>query len=195
MNINRHQRVGIIAEDESDVDSARVLIHRITGNDRVAVRKFVGKGCGKIKRKCNAWASTLKTKGCRCLIIIHDLDRKDLDVLRQNIEASISPSPIEPYLICIPVEEMEAWWLSDPKAIQEALKLNRTPKIKGNPEQITSPKEHIGILVRQCSQKTKVYLNTKHNAKIAEHLSIAKAKKCNSFVSFYNFVTKYMILT
>ena len=88
--------------------------------------------------------------------------------------------------------EMEAWWLSDPNAIRVALNLKKTPNVKSHPEQIASPKERIGELVRQCSQKTKVYLNTTHNAKIAEHLDLNKAKRCSSFVPFFNFVTTHM---
>jgi hypothetical protein len=194
MNSLKRHWVGIIAEDECDVDSARILIHSITGrSDTVVVRKFVGKGCGRIKRKCRAWASTLKTKGCKYLIMIHDLDRNDLARLRQDIENAVTPSPIKPYLICIPVEEMEAWWLTDPHAIQLALNLRKTPTIKGNPEYIPSPKERIGELVRQYSQKTKVYLNTEHNVKIAQHLDLTKAKRCASFNPFFDFVTKHLI--
>jgi hypothetical protein len=191
----KSHRVGIIAEDESDVDSVKVLMHRISENHAIDVKKFVGKGCGRIKRKCRSWASTLKAKGCRCLILIHDLDRNDLVQLRQRIEDAVSPSPIQPYLICIPVEEMEAWWLSDPQAIKLALNLRKTPNVKGHPEDIASPKERISALVRHYSDKTKVYMNTEHNAKIAVYLDLGKAKRCHSFVPFFDFVTKHISST
>jgi len=192
MSKARAIRVGIIAEDNSDVDAAKIIIHRIAKSDNVGVKKFVGQGCGRIKRKCGAWASILKTKGCHYLILIHDLDRNDLDDLRLKIEEAVSPCPIEPYLICIPIEEMEAWWLADPKAIRTALKLDKIPKVKGNPQHIASPKEHIGVLVRKCSKNKKVYLNTKHNAKIAAYLDFSKAMRCDSFVPFFDFVTEHI---
>ncbi len=192
MSKARPPRVGIIAEDDSDVAAAKVLIRRLAKSDNIGFKKFVGQGCGRIKRKCQSWANTLKIKGCRYLVLIHDLDRNNLDALRTNLEAAISPSPIMPYLICIPIEEMEAWWLSDPQAIRKALNLQVTPKIKGHPQSIASPKEHIGTLVRQCSNKTKIYLNTEHNAKIAEHLSLSKARQCDSFIPFCDFVTKHI---
>lgn len=184
-------RVGIIAEDNSDVDAAKILIRRIADKNNIGVKRFVGKGCGRIKRKCSSWARTLKSKGCKYLILIHDLDRNDLRALTTNLEAAISPSPITPYLICIPVEEMEAWWLADPLAIRKALNLDVTPKVKGQPQNIFSPKEHIGALVKKCSKK-KMYLNTKHNEKIAQHLNLNKAKNCDSFMPLFAFVTEHM---
>lgn len=194
MSKPRAIRVGIIAEDYSDVDAAKIMIYRIAERDNIGVKKFVGHGCGRIKRKCKAWVSNFKTKKCRYLILIHDLDRNDLNDLRQRLKESVSPCPIEPYLICIPIEEMEAWWLADPQAIRTALNLDRIPKVKGNPQHITSPKERIAAMVKQCSNNNKVYLNTKHNAKIAAHLDFTKAMRCDSFVPFFNFVTKHMAL-
>ena len=54
--------VGIIAEDDSDVESIKILIHRISQNDSIGTKHFVGKGCGKINRKSNSWAINLKEK-------------------------------------------------------------------------------------------------------------------------------------
>ncbi|MDD5759590.1 MAG: DUF4276 family protein [Desulfobulbaceae bacterium] len=192
MSKKKPPKVGIIAEDDSDVDAAKVLIQRIANKDNVAIKRFVGQGCGRIKRKCHSWARNLQIKGCRYLILLHDLDRNELKELQNDLDNAISPSPITPYLICIPIEEMEAWWLADPQAIQKALNLNITPKITGHPQDITSPKEHIESLVKKYSQKTKVYLNTKHNSLIAQHLDLDKARKCGSFLPFYDFVSTHM---
>lgn len=188
----RRLRIGVIAEDKSDVESARVLIRRITQREDIGVRHFIGTGCGKIKRKANSWAQNLRDKGCRLLILIHDLDRAELDKLQQALKGALDPCPMEPYLICIPVEEMEAWWLSDPQAIKRALSLPRAPKIKGHPESISSPKEHLAKLVRRCSNNKKTFLNTKHNAIIAGELDLKKARKCSSFVPFYDFVESHV---
>ncbi len=186
-----HPRIGLIAEDDSDVDAAIVLIKRITGNNRVGMKKFVGKGCGRIKRKCRRWTKDLKQKGCQYLILLHDLDNNNLEQLRSSIEDAISPSPIQPYLICVPIEEMEAWWLADTSAIKKALNLKKFKKIKGDPEQLKSPKEMICDLVRQFSNKEKKYLNTVHNKSIAEHLNLTEAKKkCASFNEFFVFVSE-----
>ena len=181
--------VGIIAEADSDVDSARVLIHRIANNDHIGVRKHVGNGCGKLKRKCRDWSKDLKEKGCSRLVLIHDLDGKDLNRLSRAIQESLYPLPIRLNLICIPVQEFEAWFLSDPQAIQSSMHLKHTPAIKAPPETIDSPKEYLGELIHKASVGEKIYISTKHNVKISQALSIALTlNRCPSFIPFYNFI-------
>jgi hypothetical protein len=189
--MSKPKRVGIIAEDNSDVEAAKILIRRISGISNIGVRKFVGHGCGRINKKSNAWANILSKKKCQCLILIHDLDRKNLNTLYSDINRSLAPSPIKPYLICIPVEEMEAWWLSDPSAIKKAMNLRAFPKVQGHPDTIESPKEHISKLVRRVTKK-KSFINTVHNEKIAQHLNISKALNCSSFSQFHQFVTQHL---
>lgn len=186
--IKRHQKVGIIAEDYSDVDSARILIHRIANNEKIGIRRVVGKGCGRIRKKCHAWSKQLRLKGCSLLVLIHDLDDKNLTELRRTIGEAIDPCPITLNLICIPVHELEAWLLSDPNAIRTAMHLRRTPKVKFPPETINSPKEYLGELIYRTSNGEKLYINTKHNSKIATEISIDLVKKkCPSFLPFYDF--------
>jgi Domain of unknown function (DUF4276) len=184
--------IGIIAEDESDYYSIRILIHRISGNKHISMKKFVGKGCGKIKRKCNAWANQFKQKGCSILIIVHDLDNNDIVSLRDKIIQALAPNPIDKHLICIPIQEFEAWLLSDPDAIKKGMKLNKKPNIKGLPENIQSPKEFLARVIDTASKGEKIYNNTKHNEKIAIELSLEKAKKCTSFIPFWNFVRTHI---
>ncbi len=185
--------VGIIAEDHSDVDSAHILIKRIANNDHIGVRRSVGKGCGRINRKCNAWARQLLQKGCSILVLIHDLDTNDIQDLTRKLQLSLSPCPIPKYLICIPVQEFEAWLLSDPRAIQAGMKLRKVPNVKGLPEQINSPKEYLGEIIHRASAGEKIYINTEHNEKIAHYLSLGIAlKRCTSFVPFYRFVQLHL---
>lgn len=180
-------RIGIIAEDNSDVDSLKILIKRISNMERIGFKKFAAKGCGKIKRKCLAWANDLKIKGCTHLILVHDLDRNELSKLREKLEDLISPCPISSYLICIPIEEMEAWFLSDPSAISQALKINKI-NINNHPQKISSPKEEIGKLVKRASKGEKTYINTKHNSLIASLIDLNKILICDSYVPLHKFV-------
>jgi hypothetical protein len=181
--------VGVIGEDDCDVDSVRVLIHRIAENEHIGIKRCVGKGCGRIRRKCHAWAEQLKRRGCSLLVLIHDLDDNDLNDLRGKIQNALNPCPISIHLICIPVQTLEAWLLSDPKAIQTAMHLMNTPNVKAPPEIINRPKEYLGGLIYRASNKEKIYINTRHNSKIAAEISIKRVcRKCPSFVSFYDFV-------
>jgi hypothetical protein len=179
--------VGIIAEDVSDISSIIVFIKRII-NKQIGSKSFSSKGCGKLKRKCSVWAEQLKLRGCNALIIVHDLDENNLHELYNYLQESISPCPFKKYFICIPVKELEAWFLSDPEAIQKTFGLQKKPNIKGLPETINSPKEYLEDLVYRYSDK-RSYINTTHNAKISEHTSLdLLKKKCPSFVRFYDFV-------
>jgi len=187
----RNQRVGIIAEDDSDVDSARVLIHRIANDEKIGISKCVGKGCGRINRKCHSWSGQLKEKGCSLLILIHDLNgnSNNLHDLEIKIRQALRPCPITIHLICIPVHEFEAWLLSDSRAIKTAMKLQKAPNIKYPPETISAPKEYLGELIYRASNGEKVYMNTRHNSKIAEKMSLNLARtKCPSFRPFYHFI-------
>jgi hypothetical protein len=191
---NKSICLGIIAEDDSDVECAKVLVRKIAENVRIGIKRFVGKGCGKIKRKCNAWAVQLKNRGCSALILIHDLDKSNLDELERIIRISISPCPIKKYIICIPIQELEAWLLSDPNAITRGLRLRKVPRLPGKPEKIDSPKQYLGNIIYKTSGGEKVYLNTKHNEMIANELSIKIAyDKCPSFSRLHDFVLENIV--
>lgn len=181
-------KIGIIAEDDSDVEATKNIIRKIIVTDNIGFKRAIGKGCGKIKRKCHEWAKTLQGKGCTHLILIHDLDRNNKSELERSIRSSIDPCPIRNNIICIPIEELEAWFLADPEAIKVALNLRKRPIVKGHPESISSPKEHIDYLVKKISKNEKELLNTIHNEKISSHIDVSKLMKCKSFVPLYEFI-------
>jgi hypothetical protein len=186
---NKSFQIGIIAEDDSDVESIKVLINRISRKNNIGFKKFVGKGCGKIKRKANSWAKILKEKGCNFLILIHDLDKNNLEDLLIKITKSLDPCPINNHLICVPIQEFEAWLLSDTLGIMNAMKLIKEPKISGNTFDIDNPKEFLRDLIDKASNGEKIYLNTKHNEKISKEVSLEKVLTRNpSFKPFYDFI-------
>lgn len=174
--------IGLIVEDNSDFEAFRILIQRIIQKDNIKFRKAVSNGCGKLRRKAASYAVNLYQKGCNMIVIVHDLDRNNYNELKEDLEAKISGSPAKFNFICIPIEEIEAWFLSDPKSIRVTFNLEKVPKIKGQPETIASPKEYIEQIVKIHSNKTKLYLNTKHNSQLSENVSIELInEKCNSF--------------
>ncbi|OAV75509.1 hypothetical protein Barb7_00866 [Bacteroidales bacterium Barb7] len=190
--MNKVSCIGIIAEDNSDFETAKILIKRIINKDNLTFKKAIGDGCGKLHRKAAGYAIDLKKRGCDMLILIHDLDRNDHDTLLKELTEKIENTPIEKRFICIPVEEIEAWLISDPESIKKSMKLARTPKFTGQPETIQSPKEVLAEQVYLCSNKSTLFLNTKHNPKLAESVSIDLVRqKCESFERLYDFVTKY----
>lgn len=182
-------KIGVIAEDNSDVDVINELVVKIS-NKEIAIRKFVGHGCGKLRRECHQWAQNLKGQGCSLLILLHDLDNNDLSQLRAQLSQALHPSPIRSNVIIIPVKEIEAWLLSDEIAIRAAMNLRVAVKRISNPESVGNPKEYLGRLVEQKSNGTKHYLNTVHNKRIAALLSLEKLRRCRSFAPLESFVTE-----
>ena len=184
--------IGIIAEDTSDFETAKILIKRILNRDNLSFKKSVGNGCGKLRRKALDYAIDLKKRGCDMLILIHDLDRNIYQELLEDLQQKIKISSIEKKFVCIPIEELESWFLGDPDAIKGTFNLSRRPRFNGQPETINSPKEALGEQIYLCSNKSTIFLNTKHNQKIAERICIDTVKqKCPSFNLLYAFVTAY----
>lgn len=180
--------VGIIAEDMSDIKTAKKIINLISGKN-VTIKPSASEGCAKLMRKCKASADQFWAMGCKMLIIIHDSDENNPQGILQKIEQKIKPCPFEKYLVCVPVQEIEAWLLSDPNAIKKAMGLAKLPRISGMPEDINSPKDFLRQLVSKASSNRITYVNTIHNDKIASYLNIDTVKKrCPSFLKFYKFI-------
>lgn len=192
MSKKKVKSIGLIVEDNSDFESFKKLISRITNKNNLTFKKAIGNGCGKVKRKAESYAKMLSLRGCNMIILVHDLDRNDHNNLKNELVKSIKSSPAEFNFVCIPIEEIEGWFLSDPQAIKDCFSLARLPRLLNKPENIPSPKEKIGEVIYQCSNKLKIYLNTKHNEILAENVSIDKMRdKCKSFEEFYEFINDH----
>jgi len=173
--------IGIIAEDQSDVDVITLLLAKYIEKNQFSVKKFIGNGCGKLRSKCGSWTKNLIESGCHHVILFHDLDRYDEKILRATLEAKVPSKDFPTSFIVIPTEELEAWLLTDEGAIQKAFSLSKTPKRIEDCERVASPKEKIGQIVWQIDKKR--YLNTVHNKKIAEHIKLDQIRRCKSFAT------------
>ena len=180
--------IGVIAEETNDVDVLYNLTCKLIDESTFSFKKFVGHGCGKLRRKCSAWASNLLSRGCSYLIVIHDLDNNNLDALQHELSVAIAHTSFESSLILIPVREMESWLLTDPQALMSVFNLRKTPKLPSKPETIIDPKKELTQVVWATGKKQ--YINTIHNAKIAKALRLNMIKKCKSFRPFPEFVAK-----
>jgi Domain of unknown function (DUF4276) len=186
--------IGIIAEDCSDVEVVSELIAKIT-NTPFGTKHFVGHGCGRITAKCRNWAIQLKERGCKLLILLHDLDVQQRSQLLRRLEDALRPSPISEHLIVIPVREIEAWLLADERAIERAFGLeSRVSRVK-NPELVRDPKRKLEEIIWRNSRKSRHYLNTTDNKKIASECGLDKLKRCESFLPFHDFISRKFAYT
>ncbi len=184
--LTRAIRIGVIAEEMNDVEVIRVLTGKFVKENQFSFSHFVGHGCGKVRRKCGAWAKNFLLKGISHLVIIHDLDKWEEIELRKLIEDKIRDSGLKNVIVLIPVEEMEAWLLSDPKALKDVFKMRKIPKVPKFPEKINDPKEYLRDLVINNSKSQ--YLNTIHNPRIAKKISVPNLLRCSSFAQYPGFL-------
>ena len=171
--------IGCIAEDVSDVSVMYELTAKIIPSNSYSFKKFVGGGCGKLRLKCTAWAQNLLDRGCSHLVVLHDLDTNDETKLRNELEGKINDIRFEAKIVLIPVQEIEAWLLSDAEAIRQVFNMKKTPKVPANPESVSNPKEKLRDVVWAGAEKK--YINTIHNEKIASALELSKINTLKSF--------------
>jgi len=177
--LSMSKTIGVIAEDASDVDIVKHILIKYLGNGGVSVKNFVGNGCGKLKQKCDSWTENLIKRGCEHVLIFHDLDRNKEHEIREKLATKVPPEKYPNSFIIIPIQEMEAWLLSDAEAIKTVFKLSKAPKKITDCESIESPKEYLRDLVWRLGKKR--YLNTTHNEKLAEITSLINFNRCSSF--------------
>lgn len=179
-------KMGIIAEDDSDVAVLSEITLTLLRPRAVGFRKFVGDGCGKLRRKCAAWARNLVQQGCPCIAVVHDLDVNDEQQLRAHLTRAIAPAGAKARVVLIPRREIEAWLLYDGDAIAVAFNENRRPRLPGNPESLADPKRHLRDLIWKNYRKH--YLNTVHNSLIAKHIDVSLLRRSGSFTPHLGFV-------
>lgn len=180
------KKIGVIAEDSSDVSVINVILGKYLSSNEYSVKKFVGNGCGKLRNKCGAWANMLVKSGCEHILVFHDRDRNEEKTIRENLESKVGRKEFPNSIIVIPVEELEAWLLTDAKAIKTAFNLKKAPKKNSDCEAVESPKEFLRDVVWKIGKKR--YLNTTHNKKIAEQSNISSFLRCKSYKPFDKYV-------
>ena len=178
--------IGVIAEDRSDIEVLYALTCKLVEPSAFSFKPFIGQGCGKIRRKCAAWAKNLLERGCSHLIVIHDLDTKVEKTLRRDITQCIRGLRFRGYIVLIPVREIESWLLADPEAIRKTFNLEKIPNIPKHPETILRPKEYLRDIVWKYGRKQ--YVNTIHNRRIADYVLIDRLPACASFSAYPPFV-------
>ena len=179
--------IGVIAEDDSDVETLYELTCKIAREDSFKFRKFVGRGCSKMRRKCAPWARNLRERGCDHLVVVHDLDDRAESSLRAELEAMIPAVGFRSALILIPIREIEAWLMCDRPALKKVLGSSRLPDLPANPESIEDPKSELAQRIKVAGGGP--YVHTIHNKKIAQECDVDSIeKRCDSFRPYVGFV-------
>lgn len=183
--------IALIAEDDTDCETVRKIVHRVLGKN-TATKKWASNGCSTLKRKLATKITAMSNTGCNAFIIVHDLDRNpdngslnDEGKLRQTLEASASKVKGINKHICIPVEELEAWFWSDPDIVKHIGRGKGEAVV--NPHLISQPKEK--LLTLSLGENRKPRYSTNMNVELAEMLNIELCSdRCPSFKDLLDFL-------
>jgi hypothetical protein len=189
--------IGVLAEDATDCAAIATLIRRIAPEASIGIERYAGKGgkgCSHLRRKAEARLKDAARRGCAAAIVLHDLDRNpsngelnDEGALRQQkLEALAVPAGLQ-RLVCIPVEELEAWFWADPAVVREVGR--GRGEAHPTPHSSKRPKEALARLSIGANRKPRY--STNDNAKLAERLDLALcARRCSSFRALNDFIER-----
>jgi hypothetical protein len=183
-------RFGILAEDTTDCDALAILVRNIAGPATIGVKTQSFGGCARLRQKAAPTMKLLAREGCAAVIVVHDLDRdpqngelNDEAALRRQLEDIEVPRALS-RLICIPVEELEAWFWSDPAVL--AL-VSPGAKEHVSPHLLRQPKEKLIALSRGDNKKARY--STVMNKTLAAKLNLDLcASRCAAFRHLRDFV-------
>lgn len=182
--------IGVIGEDQSDVDMLTQLIRRLANNQRLEIKTKGYRGCGEMLRKGAAQLKAYNTAyDCRRFVVCYDSDRsapqERMDQLKREI---IDRSGLHSeFCALVPTQEIESWILADLHAVTKVITSWVPDKDISNPESINDPKEFLEKLSRRF--KKPLYSHAVHNPKIAVHLDLDKVSaKCMSFRPLVDFI-------
>lgn len=186
-------RIGVLAEDKTDCDALREIIERIgkeINASTFGIDPDWGDGCAHLRRKARAMMRKMADNGCTAVVFVHDLDLAANGELNEEAAlraklAAIEPPPGVRRLICIPVEELEAWFCSDQKLLDDLT--GGKAKAMVSPDRIKRPKEKLMRL--SAGENKKPRYSTNDNKKLASKLDFkACAERCRSFRELREFV-------
>lgn len=189
--------IGIVAEDKTDCDALAVLVRKISkASSPIGIERRFGNGCSRLQRKLRPWLGDLNRRGCAVVVVVHDLDRhpqtgqlNDEQELRSRLEAVQAPTGMLRY-ICIPKEELEAWFWSDIEVLRRVARDGSYRKECHHPEALPRPKEALMKLSRDSGGRARY--STNQNAELAEMLNMDLcARKCPAFEELKIFLEKY----
>lgn len=189
-------RIGLLAEDETDCDTVKVLIHRLldpirSESSRVDVKRRYGNGASKLRRSAERWMKQLADEGCSVMIVLHDLDRDpvsgDLNEeaeLRSRLTVIPVPRAVSRY-VCIPIEELEAWFWSDIRVLQKIGPKSARASLA--PETIKKPKEELRHL--SARDRGRHWYSTNLNEELAKELDLdVCGERCATFRGLRDFL-------
>ena len=158
-------RIGVIGENICDINSVKTIIESVLGSIAVEKRPSKGPVIWKLKVRIQGLIDTYKD--LISIIIIRDLDNKNCRRELKIIEEEITDFNKDLIIIQFVIQEIEAWYLAMPEAIEKAFpKLKPFPHPKGLTDTIKDSKAELRKRFKSAYQK-RIYHETTDGPKIA----------------------------
>lgn len=183
-------KIAVIAEDKTDCKTIKVIIQRILGQ-QTSVTGVSAYGCGNLAKMIPGTLSDLGKEGFSCFIIVRDLDNNDEAKIRSILMQAVQKSSFRPEhsFICIPVQELEAWFWADQTVLTKVATAKGKIKAHPNPQNIENPKEKLIRASIEGNRKPR-YI-TQNNPDLAQHLDLEIcADRCPSFRDLRDFLVR-----
>lgn len=177
---------GVVAEDKTDCEALAVAIRRIARRPSLAVEGRKGDGCGGIASRGDRLILQLERQyACTAFVVLHDLDKKREPELRDSLNRRLSIA--RNCLICIPAEELEAWFWSDQAVLDHVSSKPGLKKALPNPHLLDDPKGALEKLSLSGNKRPRY--TTNKNPELMKILDFALcAKVCPAFKQLQDFV-------
>ena len=185
-------KIGVLGEDATDCNALRVILKRILPKEvGVKTKAPPSGGCSALRRKAASYMEELCDSGCSAIVLVHDLDQdpenfqhKSVHEVRAQLERIQVPKGIH-YLICIPMEELEAWFWADQATLDRIAKGHG--KASTAPHTIRDPKGELRRLSARAHGKKPIY-STNMNEELAKDLDLRVcAERCEAFRELRSF--------
>jgi len=184
-----------MGEDATDAETIAVLVRRLVPAS-VGVKTMApprGRaGSAKLLKAAPTFMRDLQAKGCTLVILVHDLDLSsannelnDEPRLRARLSALPVPKGLE-RAVCIPVEELEAWFWADQAVLD---RVGKHAKASTSPHLIKKPKEQLKALAWRTHHKSYA---TNDNPELARLLDLEIcANRCPAFAALRDVVVRH----
>jgi len=187
-------RIGVLAEAETDCLAVVEIIRRIADASnlpRPSIRTYAAKGCAMLRRKAAEQMRLMVYAGYTVSVLIHDLDLNpennqlnDERTLRSQLEDIEVPAGMT-RLVCIPVEELEAWFWADDALLKWIAGKDQRVNAPLHPHTIRKPKEKLQSLAKRGGKP----IDTNTNRLLAQKLDLnACESRCPSFHQLAHFI-------
>jgi len=133
--------IGIIAEGRSDKEAIREICRKLGESPEIRLMN------GNKLRKAKSFASLLKGKGCRKVVLLKDCHRSSFSEIGERFRNSGLQGEVE---LCIVRNSIEAWFLADSSAIADYLRME-VEEI-AEPEEIPNPAERLERIFRKAGK-------------------------------------------